>query len=79
VIVPTYVESKKQEQERTKNFVYHAPKPGQAERYTHIRDTAGAFAKMVNEQCPPSRELSVGITLLEQAVFWFNAAIARNE
>lgn len=29
--------------------------------------------------CPDSRELSTALTKLEEAVFWANAAIARNE
>ena len=29
--------------------------------------------------CPDSRELSLALTNLEQAVFWANASIARNE
>lgn len=61
------------------NFVYHAPQPGQTERYAELRDEAKAFAEYLSRQCPVSRELSVAITHLETCVFWANAAIARNE
>lgn len=61
------------------DFTYHAPKPGQAERYAEIRGGAKILALHLLSDCPQSRELSLAITKLEEAVFWANAAIARNE
>jgi hypothetical protein len=61
------------------NFMYHAPKPGQPEKYEIIRSTAKALAELINEACPDSREKSLAMTNLEQAIFWANASIARNE
>lgn len=61
------------------NFVYHAPKPGQPEKYMALREKAKELAYLIDELCPPSRERSVAMTELETAVFWANAAIARNE
>lgn len=61
------------------NFTYHAPKAGQPERYTLIRDTAKQLALLLGEQCPSSRELSLALTKLEESVMWANAAIARND
>ena len=55
------------------NFRYHAPKPGQAEIYVTVRDKAKELAVHLHNVCPASRELSVAT-----AVFWANAAIARN-
>lgn len=60
------------------NFVYHAPKQGQPEIYTEIRDKAKELAYLIDEKVPKSREQSLAITNLEQAVFWANAGIARN-
>lgn len=60
-------------------FMYHAPKPGQPEKYEAIRSKAKELAHMIDELCPNSREKSVAMTELETAVFWANAAIARNE
>jgi hypothetical protein len=60
------------------NFIYHSPKEGQPEKYTALREKAKEFAYLVDELCPNSREKSVAITELETAVFWANAAIARN-
>lgn len=76
---PKYAESDQQRKTRETNFVSHAPKEGQRERYEAIRDAGGVLSKILNESCPPSRELSVAQTNLEQAIFWANAAIARNE
>ncbi|HLM89247.1 MAG TPA: hypothetical protein VK284_09495 [Streptosporangiaceae bacterium] len=60
-------------------FTYHAPKDGQAERYQWIRKEAHQLATLINELAPDSREKSLAITHLEDAVMWANAAIARNE
>jgi hypothetical protein len=60
-------------------YTYHAPKEGQAAKYGLVRDKAKELAIVLGALCPESRELSVARTQLEQAVFWANAAIARNE
>lgn len=60
-------------------FTYHAPKPGQPERYVELRDTAKVLATKIVALTPPSREQSLALTNLEQAIFWANAGIARNE
>ena len=60
-------------------FTYHAPKPGQREKYVVIRDTAKGLAMVINDNCPDSREKSLAITKLEECVMWANASIARNE
>lgn len=61
-----------------KNFVYHSPHGDQNYRYEQIRWEAKNYAELLTRTCPPSRELSLALTNLEQAVFWANAAIARN-
>jgi hypothetical protein len=60
------------------NFKYHAPKEGQPQKYTDLRDKAKELACLMDELCPNSREKSLAMTNLEQAVMWANAAIARN-
>lgn len=60
------------------NFKYHAPKPGQSEIYEQIREKAKELADLIDEKCPKSREASLAMTNLEQAVMWANAAVARN-
>lgn len=62
------------------NFRHHVPHdPSQGERYGDVRALLNAAADALLEKCPPSRELSVALTKLEEAMFWANASIARNE
>ena len=74
-----YTATTEQLDQNAKAFTYHEPKDGQAERYVRVRDTAGSLAHLFVTNCPRSRELSVALTKLEEAVMWANAAIARNE
>lgn len=60
-------------------FMYHPPTPDKSERYELIRRSALELAGLLTSECPESRELSLAITKLEEAVFWANASIARNE
>lgn len=62
-----------------KAFTYHKPKDNQPERYILLRDEAKELAYRIVKNTPPSREQSLALTNLEQAIFWANAAIARNE
>ncbi len=74
-----YTESEEAMEKRKNNFTYHLPNEKQPVRYENIREKANSFAYMLNSSCPESRELSLAMTKLEEAVFWANAAIARNE
>lgn len=60
-------------------FTYHAPKPDQLPRYEELRHSAKDLAQRIVRRTPPSREQSLALTHLEDAVMWANAAIARNE
>ncbi len=62
-----------------RRFTYHAPKGDQTSRYEWIRSQAKDFAYMLKANTSYSREQSLALTHLEEAVFWANAAIARNE
>lgn len=59
-------------------FTYHPPSEDQGFIYQDIRDHALDLAHFLNIVCPDSREKSLAITAPEEAVFWANAAIARN-
>ena len=61
------------------DFTYHAAFGTQPERYAELRMQCQALAFSLADHCPPSRELSVALTNLEQVMFWGIAAIARNE
>ena len=60
-------------------YVYHPPFGTQPERYVTLRDAAKQFARVITELTPTSREQSVALTNVQQAVMWANAAIAINE
>ena len=74
-----YQPSKNDNEKIEKAFTYHAPKTDQVEQFVKIRDTAKTFAEYLVTACPPSRELSLALTSLEQTVMWANAAIARSD
>jgi hypothetical protein len=59
-------------------FTYHAPKPGQPEKYEAIRSKALELAILINDSCPDSREKSLAITSLGETVMWTNASVSRN-
>lgn len=61
-------------------FTYHPPKNDeQVHRYKVIRDRAYGYASYIVSNTPPGSEQDEALTHLQQAVFWANAAIARNE
>lgn len=66
-------------EELVNRFTYHAPREDQVERYEEIRAKGLLFALEVYSSCPDSREKSLAMTKIEEAVMWANAAIARNE
>ena len=61
------------------NFTYHAPKGDQQQKYEALRGKAKELANLIIDLCPDSRERALALTNLEQATFWSNASIARNE
>ena len=65
--------------EVTNRFTYHAPTDDQVGVYHTIRSIALNFAKYLNGILPDSREKSIAITKLDEAVMWANASIARHE
>lgn len=67
--------------ERISNdFRYHKPHADdQSNRYEAIRALMGSAAVDLLGMCPPSRELSMALTKLDEAMFWANASITRNE
>jgi hypothetical protein len=62
-----------------RNFTYHPPAGDQPRRYQRLRELGHHVAMVINDECPESREKSLALTKLEEAVMWANAAIARNE
>ena len=64
------------QEELQHNYTYHAPDAQKRELHEHIRDEAFSLACVVNG-LPESREKSIALTKLEEAVMWANACIAR--
>lgn len=62
-----------------RRFNYHAPKTQEtADRHDAVRNSIREAAVTIVELTgPPTREQSTAITKLEEAMFWANAAIAR--
>lgn len=70
----------KRNEELEKRFSFHPLKnEEQKKKYAIIRDHGKMFAAMIYGACPDSREKSLALTKLEEAVFWANASISRNE
>jgi hypothetical protein len=67
------------DQELALRFTYHPPRVNQAQRYEQMRTNAYELASFITGNVPDSRERSLALTHLEQAVMWANAAIARRE
>lgn len=59
-------------------FAYHAPTGGKAKKHEAVRDACLQAALEIAVHCPPSRELSLALTKLEEAMMHANASIARN-
>ena len=60
-------------------FTFHPAKsPTEAELYEQIRYGVKQIALFINNNVPETREMSLSLTHLEEAVFWANAAIARH-
>ena len=76
---PYIQELKDMEAELQKRFTYHPPKDDQARRYELLRAEGKILAGLIVVNSPASREQSLALTKLEEALFWSNAAIARNE
>ncbi|MFE6186490.1 hypothetical protein ACFQ6U_18905 [Streptomyces sp. NPDC056465] len=65
-------------QEIEKRFGYHpADTPERAAAHEEVRDACRDLAVFFDEQLPGGREKALALTLCEQAMFWANAAIAR--
>lgn len=60
-------------------FTYHKPFGNQPERYEELRAKAKELAIRITTNCPNSRERSLALSNLQQAIMWANASIAINE
>ena len=59
-------------------FAHHPPKDDETiRRHEGVRDLCGDLATYFAAHLPESREKSLAMTKLEEAMFWANASIAR--
>jgi hypothetical protein len=60
-------------------FAYHPPTTD-AKRHAHedMRAMCRQLAIVLDDLCPDGREKGLAITKIEEAMFWGNAAIARD-
>lgn len=60
-------------------FRYHPPpNDGVVRSHEQAREGCRRLAHWFDEELPDGREKALAITKLEEALFWANAAIARN-
>ncbi|MFE1070985.1 hypothetical protein ACFW5W_07115 [Streptomyces sp. NPDC058783] len=59
-------------------FAFHAATTDEKrDAHTSVRQACRRLADHINETCPDGREKSLAITAIEEAMFWGNAALAR--
>jgi len=59
-------------------FDAHATGEGQSISIARLRIAAKQMAGVIDDEVTPSREKSVALRKLEEALFWANAGVARN-
>lgn len=67
--------TKEQIEERCKSHVLDAH---QTDSVENTRGAIKSLLTFINHTCPDSREKSLALTKIEEALFWANASIARN-
>ncbi|GAA2665290.1 Acb2/Tad1 domain-containing protein [Nonomuraea recticatena] len=66
--------------ELANRFEYHPPKDDETRgAHEYVRQVVYGVAVLLDKRVPESREKSLMMTHLEEALMWANAAIARNE
>lgn len=64
--------------ELNNRFDYHSPDAAKTVKHEQVRGILKAAALTLDDFLPEGREKSLAITKLEEAMFWANAALARN-
>lgn len=61
-----------------KRFKHHSPTAEKITQHEDVRSETRLLAHYFDDELPESREKALALTKLEEALFWANAAIARN-
>lgn len=61
-----------------RTYGHHAPDADDVTCHEAVRAAARALEVRVRQVAPASRERSIALTKIEEAMFWSNAAIARD-
>ena len=65
-------------EEAIRRFSYHPPRNEETvRRHQEVREAIAVASDYVITLTPPGREQSLSVMKLEEAMFWANAAIAR--
>lgn len=78
-LLDAYVPSEALLADLDNRFSYHTPVENQKQRYESIREEVRSLAEVLQRRCPPSRELAIAMTKLDEVMFFANASIARTE
>ena len=73
------LDAHKMKDEIETRFTHYSPNAGQPEKYYRLYAEAKSLAYTILELTPDSREQSLALTHLEEAIMQANAAITRRE
>lgn len=62
-----------------KPFAYHKPSPEGLNKITELRLAYSEMMRVIEANCPPSRQKSVAITELETSAMWAIKAVVFND
>lgn len=76
---PQVVVTAEQQKDLGRRFSHHPPGEGGTVSHEGVRFVCKEAANYILRSVPPGREQSLALTKLEEAMFWANAGIAREE
>lgn len=62
-----------------KPFAYHKPSDDGLLKITTVREAYSQLKRVIESNCPPSRQLSVALTELETSAMWAIKAVVFND